>query len=405
MKPCTIDRYLLGLMVGPMAAVLSSTMFVFLMERILRSLDQLSQTENGFGFLMKLMVDLTPHYIGLTAPAAFFVALFVVVTRVNANAEIDAMLASGMSMDRITRPFVWLGLAMTLLSLTLYGFIQPYSRYAYREVLHAVAAAGWNGAVRPRGILAPNPDFLLTADTVSRGGKLTGVFLRLQKDGVEDVLTAQTAELRRRPDGKSVILDLHDGQQVSTTARGFDHMLTFTKFTLELPVAPAARLLRSRGDGQETEWTLSELVAAGLGARPPALPRQLLLGELYSRLARAVAFALMPFLAVPLGITAKRSGSSAAMAVAGLLLFGFQTALILGQGLASKALAPAALALGLPLAVFAGCCVAAYGSSRSFPGDNVVNRLTGVVSDLFDYLGALVRRLRGEDRWRLAGEQ
>ena len=93
----TLDRYLLKRALTPMAGVLISTMVVFLMERIMRSFQLLSQTTDGFKYLSELLVNLVPHYVGLTLPGGFFIGLFVVVNGLNKSSEIDAILASGKS--------------------------------------------------------------------------------------------------------------------------------------------------------------------------------------------------------------------------------------------------------------------------------------------------------------------
>lgn len=385
-----MDRYLLRQTLGPMTAVLISTMLAFLLERLLRSFYLLAETTNGFGYLMGLIVNLAPHYLGLTLPTGFFIALFVVVNRLNSESEIDAMLASGMSLSRITAPFIALGMTLLVLSILLYGFIQPYSRYGYRAVLHAAENAGWNGTILPRAVLSPDPSFVLTADAVDPTGRvLSRVFIRrLGPNGGEDVLTATSAEVHRNDDGLSVTLDLHDGQQLSTDPRTAPRLLSFARLSVRLPLAPAARLLRARGGGEETELTLLELASLGYGRDPPALPRETLLAELYSRLARAIALPLMPLLAVPLGLTAKRAGTRAASAIAGLVLFCFQTSLILGQGLADRGAAFAAHAEGWPFAIFAAACILTFVSSRKTPGDNPVNWMAGAVSDGLDMVFA-----------------
>jgi lipopolysaccharide export system permease protein len=378
-----MNRYLLSRTFGPMAAVLTSTMLAFLLERVLRSFDLLAQTQDGFSYLVGLMMNLAPHYLGLILPVGFFIALFVVVNRLNNESEIDAMLASGMSLGRIAAPFVALGVVLMLLSLLLYGFIQPYSRYGYRAVLHAAENAGWSGQIQPRALLSPDPSLLLTAEGVDpTGQRLQKVFLRrLSPGGREDVLTAATADIHHNQDGLSVTLDLRDGQQLSTNPTGAPHLLTFSELTVRLPLAPAARLLRSRGSGEETELTLTELARMGYGGPTPALPRETLLAELYSRLARALVLPLMPLLAVPFGLSAKRAQSRAAFAIAGLLLFAFQTSLLLGQSLADKGAASAATVIGWPFAIFSTICLLTFISSRKTPGENPVNRLAEFVSD------------------------
>ena len=102
----TLDRYVLRRALTPMMAVLICTMVAFLVERLTRSFELLSQTTDGVRFLSELLVNLVPHYVGLTLPGGFFIGLFVVVSSLNRSSEIDAILASGISLGRFARPFV-----------------------------------------------------------------------------------------------------------------------------------------------------------------------------------------------------------------------------------------------------------------------------------------------------------
>jgi lipopolysaccharide export system permease protein len=379
-----LDRYLLRRTVAPMSAVLISTMVAFLTERLLRAFQLLSQTTDGFKFLTELLVNLVPHYLGLTLPGGFFIGLFVVVNSLNNSSEIDAMLASGISLGRFAAPFVALGVVLMLLSVALFGFVQPYSRYAYHAVLHAAANAGWNGDVRPEAFLSAGPGVFLTADDADASGRhLKRVFLRrLGPEGREDVLTAVSADILKAPGGREVTLVLNDGRQMSTTREGRVYVMDFATFKFELPLAKSAKLSRVRGD-ETSELTLVELTQQGFGAAQPALPRQVLLAELFSRISRALALPLLPLLAVPLGLSAKRAGSGPAMVIGGLMLFGFETALILGQAMATSTHLPAAVTVGAPAALFATACVATWIASRRRPGQNPVTWLSERVAGLF----------------------
>ena len=70
---------------------------------------------------------------------------------------------------------------------------------------------------------------------------------------------------------------------------------------------------------------LIELARQGLGQAPTVLPRQQLLAEFLARTSRALMLPLLPLLAVPFGLSAKRAGSGSAMAAGGALLFLFET--------------------------------------------------------------------------------
>lgn len=395
MTPTTLDRYLLRRTLTPMSAVLISTMVAFLMERLMRSFQLLSQTTEGFKFLTELLVNLVPHYVGLTLPGGFFIGLFVVVNGLNKSSEIDAILASGISLGRFAAPFVGLGVVLTLFSVALFGFVQPYSRYAYHAVLRAAENAGWNGDVRPKALLSAGPDVFLTADSTDASGRhLQHVFIRkLGPEGREDVVTAVSAEVLTAPGDHNATLILTDGRQVSTTRQADVYVANFASFRFALPLAQSAKLLRLRGD-DVSELTLIELAQQGFGKTPPALPRQVLLAELFSRSSRALMLPLLPLLAVPFGLSAKRAGSSSAMAVGGLLLFAFETSMILGQAMVAASRLPAALMIGAPAAIFAGACVATWISSRKRPGENPVSWLSEHLAEHFAAIARIFGRRR-----------
>lgn len=214
-------------------------------------------------------------------------------------------------------------------------------------------------------IFAPDRSLIPTAEGADPTGEiLERVFIRrLSPTGEEDELTASSAEIHRNRDGRSASLVLKDGQQLSNRPDGPPYLLTFATLTQRLPLVPPARLLRYRGSGEETEVTLLELAERGYGDQAPVLPRQTLLAELYSRPVRAMVLPLMPLLAVPFGLTAKRVESRAAFIITGFLLFLFQGGILLGQGLAEKGVLTAAVALGVPFAAFMAIAVITFASS------------------------------------------
>jgi len=229
-----MDRYILRLTLWPLAGALAVTLVALLLERVLRLLQLLSDSSNRFGFVVELATNLVPHYLGLTLPAAFFIALFVVISRLNEGSEIDALLASGVSLSRIVAPYLAMGAVLTVVSLILFGFLQPYSRYAYRVVMHAAENAGWNGLVRPQTFFSPSQDLTMTADATDASGEdLRRIFIRkLAGDGHEEITTARTGRLVPAADGHSVILQMRDGQQLSTNAKGEPRTLSFQSFSL-----------------------------------------------------------------------------------------------------------------------------------------------------------------------------
>lgn len=346
--------------------------------------------------MFQLVITLAPHYIGLTLPAGFFISLFIVVSRLSKDSEIDAILASGVSLTRLAAPLVALGLMLMVASLLLYGFLQPYGWYGYHAVINAAKNAGWSGEVQPLAMFSPSPNLILTADDVDRTGRrLKHVFIRtIGPGGREDVVTAESGMLHRNKDGRTTTLALSQGQQLSTTPQGEQFLLSFNALNFRLRTGPTATAFRARGS-EVGELTVVELFQQGFGLEPTVFASQGLLAELYARIARAIALPLMPLLAVPLGLAAKRAGSAPAIAFAGLFLFAFETSLIVGVGLADVGSASAAAAEGLPMGGFAAVCLWTFLVSRKRPGENPVSWAS---DHLADVIAVFVRRRRDPDR-------
>ncbi|PHY20426.1 LptF/LptG family permease [Caulobacter sp. BP25] len=376
-----IDRYLLRLLFWPLVGCLGVTVVALLLERILRLLDALSQSSARFGYVAQLAANLVPHYLGLALPVAFFVALFIVIVKLSDGSEVDALLASGQSLERIAAPFLAVGLFLSVFSLIVFGYMQPYSRYAYRAVMHAAVNAGWNGRLAG-GAFIDDKGSLLTADSADIAGQsLTRVFIRrLDAKGQEEIITAASANLKMDAGGKTVTMDLKDGRRIARDAAGDYRNLAFSTLTTQTPLATAAVLLRDRG-GDERELTLGEL-AKQAESPHPIVPKSTLLSELYGRLARAAFLPFLPLLAFPLGLASKRGNRAPGLIMAGVLLLAFQHTLLLGQSLAKAEKVAAAPAIWIPFALFSGFAVWLFLGSRTRPGDTPVSRLVRRINNL-----------------------
>lgn len=368
-----IDRYLLRLLVWPLVGCLGVTVVALLLERVLRLLDVLSQSSARFGYVTQLAANLVPHYLGLALPVAFFIALFIVITKLSDGSEIDALLASGQSLERIAAPFLAVAVFLSVFSVGVFGYMQPYSRYAYRAVMHAAVNAGWNGRLAG-GAFIDDKGSLLTADSADLAGqRLTRVFIRrLDAKGQEEIITAASADLKMDPGGKTITMDLKDGRRIAHDVNGQYRNLAFDSLTTQTPLAAAAVLLRDRGS-DERELTLGELYKQAHSPNP-VVSKANLLSEFYGRWARAIFLPFLPLLAFPLGLASKRGNRAPGLVMAGLLLLAFQHSLLMGQGLAKAGKIAPFPAIWVPFTVFAALAVWLFVGSRTRPGDTPVSR-------------------------------
>ncbi|BBK41117.1 hypothetical protein STVA_11370 [Allostella vacuolata] len=368
--PTLLDRYILAEAARPLTVSLGLVLTALLLERLLRLFNMLARSGGAFESVIELVANLVPHYLGLALPAAFFISIFFVVARLSEESELEAMLSSGLSIGRIAKPLLWVGVGLSLFSVALFGFLQPYSRYAYRAVLYAAVNAGWSGRVEPVEFARAPRGFTVTADKVDYDGRtLEGVFAQRILDGTEEAYTAETGRLGLSADGRRLVLVLRNGQRWQQPPDAAPPNLTrFDELSIGTDFNPDAPPFRSRGDS-ERELTLVELWRE---MHDPAskMSRRRLAAEFHTRLVRAVSLPLLPLLAIPLGVAAKRGRRSSGLIMAALVLVLYHHGIQLGQTLAAAGRLPPVPAVWVPFGLFALICLWLFRSSLARPGQN-----------------------------------
>lgn len=389
--PTLLDRYLLRQLLPAFALCLGTVLIALLLERLLRLFDILAENSHALPAVFKLVLNLVPHYLGLALPAAFFVALFVVVSKLGDENELDAYLAGGQSIARLTRPFLVVSLLLSLLSAAVFGWLQPYARYNYRAVMYSALNAGWDARLQPGTFASAGSGYTLTADEVDNSGrKLKRVFIRRDVDGREELTVGETGALTPSADSRVLKLTLNDGEHVRDKPGSGLLSVRYQRMESNTAFTPDAPPFRARG-GNERELTAPELLAGGLPGQDAPISAAKLIGEFNGRLARTLSLPLLPLLAIPLGMSAKRGKRTASLIVAAVLMLLFHNSLQLGESLAESGKVNAYLGVWLPWLVFAGLCGWIYSQSLARPGDNPVTRAVSAVEDV---VAALLARVK-----------
>lgn len=374
---------------APLALTLGTVLVVLLLARLLRLFDLVAASGAALAPVLLMLANLVPHYLGLALPAAFFASLFMVAARLGDSNELDALLGAGRSIAEVAAPFLWVSLLMAGFCLYLFGFLQPYTRYQYNLVRDDALHAGWDARLQQNMFADAGGGLVLTADEVDPSGRiLKEVFLlRRGPDGREQVTTARGGELRPTADGERLLLDLSDGHTVAELPQDRLDVIRFQSGTADESLRPDTPPFRPRGDS-ERELTLPELWRYQHDPSPPVKPSKLA-GEFQARLARVAAVPLLPLLAFPLGMAAKRGRRVPGIVVGALLMLMLHHGLQMGESLAEGGKLDAGLAVWLPYALFASASLWLFRQTLSNPGENPVVRGVAAVESL---LGGVRRR-------------
>ncbi|HLS87905.1 MAG TPA: LptF/LptG family permease [Burkholderiales bacterium] len=386
--PDRLDFYMLRLLAAPLGFVLGTVLIAQLLDRLLRLLDLAAASGAPLTAVLGMAAHLVPHYLGLALPAAFTVAMFLALARLSDDSELDVILGAGRSIVRLAMPYFAVAAALGAVSVYLFGHLQPLSRYAYRAAVHDAVHTRWDARVEENRFVSAGRGFVLSADEVGADGRrLRGVFVQRRTEVAEEITTAPQGRLVPTAEGR-LVLELDDGLTVREDNEGVVSLMRFVTSVVNADFTPGPPAFRPRGSSVR-ELTLGELWQS-LRSGHATLPRQRLAGEFHGRLARSAALPLLPLLAVPLGIAAKRGRRAAGAVFAALALLALNHALQFGESLAESGRADALVAVWTPLALFAAAAFWLFRSSLAWPGDNPISRAT---ASLGEALGRLRRPL------------
>ena len=332
-----IDRYVLRQVAKPLATALAIGLLMLLAERTVHLLDTTLGKKDSFGVVFELLAYLVPHYLGTAIPAALFVGLLFGFSKLSKDSEIDAMMATGTGVSRLTRPVIMLSLIFCALSLFIVGWLQPQTRYAYRSVLFDVGNVEIF-YLAEEGVFMQAGSRTFILDKLDRStNAFQHVFLFDHKDsGTLETLTASSGVLIPVQGQQRPVLRLKNGHRLKLDRWPNPDDIanipqaTITEFsTTDTPLGKVSdKLFRPRGD-DERELTLPELYEQQ--DHPPAgASTNSMRAELNLRIVHVLTLLMLPLLAVPFALGRQRSQRGYRFGIALVLVVAFHE--IIEQG-------------------------------------------------------------------------
>lgn len=404
-----LDLYLLRQILPTLGVTLLVAAVILLLERMLRLLD--IAVGNGVSTLVvfQMLFNLIPHYIGLALPAALFLGVLLAFRKLSSQSELDAIQSSGIGLSRFIRSAVILGLLMMVMNLILVGYLQPYSRYAYRAILFNVTSGVIESGIG-EGVFMdlPNGYTLRVEESRGAGRQLYGVFAhRQQDDGTIVTLTARRGELMAGGADRATSLRLYQGNRSEWSPGATSATkVSFDVFDWPLNLEDLVRF-RMRG-GDERELTFSELLRGYLANRtaeqtgerrvynPEVYPEQrvspsAVAAELHGRIVFSLSILFLPMLAAPLGIMTNRASKSFGLVLGLLVLVVYHKVLEFSEAYATVGGVPAGPALWGPFALFIAGTTYLFMKTEILAGATPLQRLELRWNSLVDDVGRMFR--------------
>ena len=389
-RPGLVDLYLIRGVAGPFLLILSAVCVAMMLERALRLIQEMAAGGADIGYFLPLLAQLVPYYLDLGLPAAFMVALILLVARLDDRLELEAMLASGLSLSRIAAPLLALGVAVGLAGLVTGGWLEPHGRYNFRALRNEALNAGQIGRLQPRAFYHPADSLAVTFDRRSPDASIGGIFVwQRLGDGREVVITGRSGRIgfvpRERVFGIELDAGLYVGERPGA-AGAPPYLLAFD--SLDFRESLRLRESRWRRGWDQNEMTLTELGAA-LGTGAGNISRRAIEAEYYSRISRAAILPLLPLLALPLAFATKKGRRGLGILLCGAILVAIHHGLNFVRSLALGGVVdPRASILGATM-LCAAIALLVFFTGRHLPSHSPIS---GVLKPVGERLARLTPR-------------
>ncbi len=342
-----IDIYIFKNTAVPLIATLGISALLLLLEKMLSLFDFVINQGGPIDIVWQMLGNLMPQYLTLVLPLAMFLGVLLTIRKLALSSELEAILGCGISLHRLLVPSIVIAVLLLIINILVVGFVQPYSKYAYEELIFDVRSGALGAAIKSNEFTNLGDGLTLRIEESQNSGReLIDIFAQKEdSDGHIFSVSAKKGSFFASPDQKYIILRLFDGTIIDFDAnQNRPRILNFDMHDLPLEV-PMFKQFRNRGN-DASEMTISELWLERNSGNKAVV------ATIHSRLARAISILIVPFLAVPLGLVAKRSGRALGISVGVFILLFYHKVLEFGLDFATEGTYSPWITIWLPALIF-----------------------------------------------------
>jgi lipopolysaccharide export system permease protein len=352
----TLDRYIYKEMGPPFLIGVGVFTFFLVIDRIYQLTDLVITKSVPFALVLPLLIYMLPAFLALTLPMALLVTVLLICGRLAGDLEVAALKASGVSPLRLFRPFLAVGIIVTLLISWLTLVVGPWSSGAFQRQLFRIFQTRATTGIKERTFSATFSQFVIYVDEVSPSQvRLKGLLVSDERNPEQSrIIVAREGRLLSDEATRRLTLRFLDGS-ISESDVGDRRRFRQTYFSLydmTMPVdSPLAAVARE--EKPEKQLPLRQLIAEAESLRRAGQIYRPYYVELHKRFALPVAALVFTLVAFPLGVRSQRGGRAGALALSFGIAVAYYILYSTMEGMALRGRLPAGIAVWIPNAILA----------------------------------------------------
>ena len=252
-----IERYIFQRTLSLSMTALFATTFMVLITQVLLYVNVLTQSGQALSAFVKLALTLTPGMIMTVIPFALILGVSNTLNRMNNDSELAVMEAAGAGRKFITKPVMTLAIALTVASLLIAQFVEPWADRRRRDLLVTAGGDLIQIAIQSGTFRQLEKNLFVQVADQFPGGELGGIFLADRRDDKTELIYYASRGVMVKHGGRNLIL-MSDGEiHRRDVASGDVSVISFASYALDMSqYAPAT----NSSYYMPKEWTLEELL-------------------------------------------------------------------------------------------------------------------------------------------------
>lgn len=351
-----LDRYVYKELGPPFLIGVGVFTFFLVIDRIYQLTDLVITKSVPFALVLPLLIYMLPSFLALTLPMALLVAVLLVCGRFAGDFEVAALKASGVSPWRFFRPFLAVGVIVTLLIAWLTLVVGPWSSGAFQRQLFRILQSRATTGIKERTFSATFSQFVIYVDELSVSQvRLKGLLVSDERNAEQSrIVVAREGRLLSDEATRRITLRFLDGS-ISESDVGDRRRFRQTYFSLydmtlpvDSPIAAAAR-----EEKPEKQLPVGQLISEARRLQREGQITAPYYVELHKRFALPVAALVFTLVGFPLGVRPHRGGRAVALGLSFGIVVSYYVLYTTMEGYALRGRMPAGLAVWIPNVILA----------------------------------------------------
>ncbi len=350
MKNRIISNYLMREIASIFLLALSIFTLVLLMGRLVKLMEMVVANGVSPADVVRLIGYLLPSFLVLTIPMALLLAVLLAFGRLSADNEITVMKSSGLSLVALLPPVLVCSVVAGLMTLFVSLVAVPWGNTGFKQFTMELARKYSASAIQDRIFRDDLPGMVMYVEHYDEHShQMQRVMIQDERDPSRPLtIFARNGIISSDEATGTMRILLRNGSiHIMDSKGGGYRVVAFGDYLLTIDMGKTGALVRT-----ELDLGVGELLQIARNPQAPLPARNKALAELHSRFAFPAAALVFGLLALPLGISNRRSGKGAGFTASILVLLVYYVLLSFLRTVAEKGSLPPGLALWLPNLLF-----------------------------------------------------